>query len=255
MSLLIPTRAIVDTNANYPLGYHRGNVGGLPAVEADLIAANIKFGVTMFGILGTMITWIFEINPPVLSIPAPSLGLATATASSPPGLTATEPLTVPEPVIGDAAVKSDPLAVDGGVAHDDDGADTDETAETNSAVINDMHLLPSPGALGDGFYIGSLNPFDWLCLNIGTAGAGVWTIAWKYWDGLTWTALTLIGLKDQTAHFRTTGKKWVTFQRPGDWALNVISALNLYWVKGECTAYTSMTVQPLGTQSWIGKYT
>lgn len=193
------------------------------------------------------------IAPPSLAIPEPTISQVTEQHSSPPGKTATPSLTIPAPTVSKAAVKSDPAAVGGGIAHDDDGADTDETAETNSAAANDMHLLPSPGAVGDGFYFGLANPFDWVCLNIGTAGVGSWTITWKYWDGDTWEALTMI--QDQTNHFRAAaGKHWIHFDRPGDWALKTILALNLYWVKGEVTAYTDMTTQPLGTQAWIGRY-
>lgn len=194
------------------------------------------------------------IYPAILSIPTPSVSVAVAEDHSGGGHTAEKTLTIPVPTVDKAAVKSDPAAVGGGIAHDDDGVDTDETTETNSAAINDMHLLPDPGAVGDGFYFGLANPFDWLCLNIGTAGAGVWTITWKYWDGDTWEALTL--KYDQTDNFRAAaGKHWVHFERPGDWALKTIEALNLYWIKGEATAYSSMTTQPLGTQAWIGRYT
>lgn len=196
------------------------------------------------------------IYPSILSIPTPTIGAPTVAEDHSGGghPVAPDAFAIPVPTVGKAAVKCDPTAVGGGVAHDDDGVDTDETTETNSAAINDMHLLPDPGAVGDGFYFGLANPFDWLCLNIGTAGAGVWTITWKYWDGDTWEALTII--QNQTDHFRAAaGKHWVHFERPGDWALKTIEALNLYWIKGEATAYSSMTTQPLGTQAWIGRYT
>ena len=147
-----------------------------------------------------------------------------------------------------------PQAVGAGVAHDDDVGDTDETTETNNPTANDMHLLPSPGAVGDGFYFGLSDPFDWLCLNIGTPGEGTWTITWKYWNGITWTALTL--KYDETDHFRAAaGKHWVHLDgRPGDWATTTILTYTLYFIKGEVTSYTSMTTQPLGTQAWIGRY-
>ncbi|GAI89015.1 unnamed protein product, partial [marine sediment metagenome] len=141
------------------------------------------------------------IAPPTLQIPEPDISVAVAEDHSGGGHTADKTLTVPVPTIGKATAACSPSAVGGGVAHDDDGVDTDETTETNSAAADDMHLLPDPGAVGDGFYFGLANPFDWLCLNIGVAGAGVWTITWKYWDGDTWDALTLIGAKDETANF------------------------------------------------------
>lgn len=196
------------------------------------------------------------VAPPTLAVPIPGIGVEVTAASSPPGRTATLTLTMPAPTIGEAADICSPQAVGGGIAHDDDPpTDTDETTQTNDATANDMHLLPSPGAVGDGFYFGLSNPFDWLCLHIGTPGVGTWTITWKYWNGTTWTALTL--KYDETNHFRAAaGKRWVHLDgRPGDWALITISGINLYWIKGEVTSYTSMTTQPLGTQAWIGRYT
>ncbi|GAG29916.1 unnamed protein product, partial [marine sediment metagenome] len=50
----VPTVAITSGSNAYPQGYHVGDGGGLPAIDADLIAANIKHGVTMFGIAGRL---------------------------------------------------------------------------------------------------------------------------------------------------------------------------------------------------------
>ena len=191
---------------------------------------------------------------PTVQIPSVDISLQVAEDHSGGAHVATPPgLTIPTPTVDKAAAAVSPQAVGGGVAHDDDVGDTDETAETNNPTANDMHLLPSPGAVGDGFYLGLSSQFDWVCLNIGTPGAGVWTITYKYWNGTTWTALSL--KYDETDNFRAAaGKHWVHFVRPGDWALTTILAMNLYWIKPECTAYTSMTTQPLGTQAWVGAY-
>jgi hypothetical protein len=146
-----------------------------------------------------------------------------------------------------------PLACGGAVYHDDSPLiDTDETAQANNGTVNDIHLLPSPGAVGDGFYFGLDNPFDRVAINIGTAGAGTWTITWKYYNGITWTALTI--KTDETAHFRTLGLKGCHWVRPADWTATLIAGKNLYWVKAEITAYTNMTTQPLGNQAWLGRY-
>lgn len=48
-----PLKAIVAANDNYEAGYHKGNAGGLDAIDTDLAAANIKEAVTIFGKLGT----------------------------------------------------------------------------------------------------------------------------------------------------------------------------------------------------------
>jgi len=193
------------------------------------------------------------IYPSILAVPVPQISVAVAEDHSGGGFTADKTLAVPVPTVGETVAKTDPLAVGGGIAHDDDVGDVDETAETNSPAVNDMHLLPSPGAVGDGFYFGLNNPFDWVATLVGQAGAGTWTITWKYWNGVTWANLTM--KYNEINHWRTAGNVRAHWNRPGDWALNNILGYNLYWVKAECTAYTSMTVQPLGTQAWLGRYT
>ncbi len=49
----IPIRGIVAGNDVYMRGFHRGNPGGLDAVDTDLAVGNIKDGETIFGKLGT----------------------------------------------------------------------------------------------------------------------------------------------------------------------------------------------------------
>ena len=195
------------------------------------------------------------IAPPTLVIPAPDISVEVAAASAPPGKTIISSLTTPVPSIEVATAICSPLAVGAGIAHDDDPpTDTDETTAANNPTANDMHLLPSPAAVGDGFYFGLADLFDWVCLNIGTPGVGVWTNIWKYWNGTTWTASTI--KYDETNNFRAAaGKHWVHFVRPGDWATTTILTHTLYFIKCEVTAYTSMTTQPLGTQAWIGRWT
>jgi len=156
-------------------------------------------------------------------------------------------------VISKASFISSPLPVGGGVAHDDDLGDTDETPASNDDIVSDMHLLPSPGAVGDGFYFGLVSQWDWLCLNLGTPGVGTWTLTWKYWNGISWVALTV--RTDEINHFRAAmGKRWLIFDRPGDWALKNLAGHNLYWIKAEVTSYGSMATQPIGTRAWIGQY-
>ena len=50
--LTMPTVAIVPGSSAYPAGYHAGDGGGLSAIDADLVAANIKAGQIIFGVVG-----------------------------------------------------------------------------------------------------------------------------------------------------------------------------------------------------------
>jgi len=201
-------------------------------------------------ITGGLNRWVVA---PTKIIPIPSISRTVAENHSGGGSTSTKSASVPTPAVSEpATATASPLSVGAGIAHDDDGADTDETTATNNDTAGDMHLLPSPAAVGDGFYLGLSSQFDWAAMNIGTAGAGTWTITWKYWNGTTWTALTM--KYDETSNFRTTGLKRAHWVRPGDWATKNILGSTLYYVKAEVTAYTSMTTQPLGTRAWLGQY-
>jgi hypothetical protein len=64
----IPIVTLTDTSSVYPRGYHIGNALGLVGVEPDLIASNIRWGKTLFGILGTMVIWIYDL-PKNLTVP------------------------------------------------------------------------------------------------------------------------------------------------------------------------------------------
>lgn len=136
---------------------------------------------------------------------------------------------------------------------DDGGAFTDETTDANSAAANDVALLPATPAENDAFYIGSDAVFSQAKVNIGTAGAGTWTITWEYYDRLTsaWTALA--NVTDGTTGFTTSGTNTVTFDRPDTWGKTVVNSATYFWVRGRVSAYTSVTTQPLGTQIWAVK--
>jgi hypothetical protein len=138
----------------------------------------------------------------------------------------------------------------GGAVADDGGVQTDETAAANNPTANDMTLLPAAPAVNDAYYFGYSAPWDWLRLNIGTAGAGIWTLAWEYWNGAAWAELP--GVVDGTSHFGNSGENEVTFTRPGDWATTDVGGiLGLYWIRARVSAYSSITTQPLGSQAWI----
>jgi hypothetical protein len=208
-----------------------------------------------------------------LAIPIPAVSQVIEQASSPPGRTATPLLSAPEPSVGMATIVGSgggviampslgiPVAgmvmsevatgrgVSGAVA-DDGGVQTDETAQANSATPNDMTLLPTVPAVNDAYYFGHSALWDWLRLNIGTAGAGVWTIVWEYWNGAAWAGLP--NLSDGTSHFGNAGMNDVTFTRPGDWVVTTVGGIiGLYWIRARVSSYTLIVFQPLGTQAWI----
>lgn len=261
MSLLIPTRAIIDTSANYPQGYHRGNVDGLPAIEPDLIAANIKLGITMFGIPGEMVQWIYDLKaetgePPTLIIPAPTIGLVVAEDHSGGGHVGVPPaLAVPVPTVDKAAAATSVNAVGGAVAHDEDGVDTDETTEANEATADDMTLLQADGAILDWYALGYAGLFDGVVLNVSTVSADITLDTFEYSKGGgSWGTLTPI-IMNQLNNYETSGKVWFTFERPGDWATDTYAGIaDKYWIKFKASAIGGGFVQPKGEQAWILVY-
>jgi hypothetical protein len=161
---------------------------------------------------------------------------------------ATPSLSIPAPGVSMSEVATGQAAA--GAVAEDGGVQTDETAEADNATPNDMNLLPAVPAVNDAYYFGHSALWDWLRLNIGTAGAGVWTIVWEYWNGAIWAGLPDIG--DGTSHFGNAGTHEVAFTRPGDWAVtNVGGIAGLYWIRARVSSYTSIVTQPLGTQAWI----
>ena len=141
------------------------------------------------------------------------------------------------------------IVVSGAEAYVHTGSYTDETTAAQNATTNDMTLLPAVPAQNDAYYFGFDKLFDVMTLNIGTPGGGVWTITWEYWNGV-WTALS--GVTDGTTGFTAaSGSHDVSFTRPGDWATTVVNAITKYWIRARVSAYTSITTQPKGTQSWI----
>lgn len=143
------------------------------------------------------------------------------------------------------------MAMDAAIA-DDNGAFTDETTAANEATANDMTLLPAaPVANQDGYYFGDSAQFGRLELNIGTQGAGTWTITWQYWDGTTWAALS--GVVDDTSGFTAAaGQHTVRWDVPTDWATTTVNSQGpFYYVRARLTAFSSITTQPLGTQGWF----
>jgi len=189
-----------------------------------------------------------------LAIAIPKISLAVAEDHSGGGFTATPSLTIPEPSVSHAQTATTVNACGGAVAHDDDGADTDETTEANEATANDMTLLQADGAATDWYALGYASKFDAVCVNVGTAGADITLDTFEYSTGAgTWSTLT--PSLDLTNDWETTGKIWFTFAQPGDWATATYASIaDMYWIKFKASDTGVSYTQPLGTQAWILVY-
>ena len=180
-----------------------------------------------------------------VGISLPNVGLAMATGPG-GGVTAVGPLAVLAPSVSRILSSGNPL---GGAMADDGGIQTDETTAANNDVSNDMTLLPAAPAVGDAYYFGLGVLWDYLRLNIGTSGIGVWALAWEYWNGLTWSELP--GLNDETNAFTLSGWREVNFTRPADWAVTTVGGMSdLYWIRARVSSYDSVIEQPKGSRSF-----
>lgn len=127
----------------------------------------------------------------------------------------------------------------------------DETTDANSAGAGDVTFFPAAEAINDYFAIGFAQPFSKLVVNTtgGTQGAGG-TVAWEYWDGTAWTALS--GVTDGTTGFTAAlGTNSVTWTAPTNWATTSLNgSAQLYYIRARVTG--TYSTNPVGTQVWCG---
>lgn len=186
---------------------------------------------------------------PTLGVPQTDIELSTVmtvTGESGSGRI----LAMPDTILGIATSATAVNAVGGAISHNDDVGDTDETTEANDAVADDMTLLPADGATGDFYAFGYSAQFDGIVVNIGIAGSNI-TLACEYSRGAgVWGTLTPDF--NEIGGWNNTGKRWFTFRRPADWAIDTVGALaNLYWIRFRAQSIGAGFVQPFGTQAWI----
>jgi len=183
---------------------------------------------------------------PMLSVPEPSVSIDTETGDG-GGVTVSPSLNIPAAVVSREVATGEPV---GGAVADDGGVQTNETSAANNDTTNDMTLLPAVPAADDAYYFGHASPWDWLELRMGTAGNGIWTVVWEYWNASAWSALP--SLNDGTSGFVLSGTRQVTFTRPGDWAQTTVGGIvNLYWIRARVSGYTSIVTQPKGNRAFV----
>lgn len=134
---------------------------------------------------------------------------------------------------------------------DDSGVFTDETRQANDSRTgpgNTMTLIPtSSPASPDAFYFGHKEQFLQMDLDVLTAGVGTYTLAWEYWTGATWSALS--GLSDGTNNYKNAGSNRVSWSTPAGWTARSITnqpgPSNLYYVRARFVSGT-VTTTPVG---------
>ncbi len=127
----------------------------------------------------------------------------------------------------------------------------DETADANSATDNDWQLFPATEANDDYVAFGFTSVFPQIRFDYANGVAGtVGTVAWEYWDGAAWTALS--GVVDSTSGFTAAAADnlVVTWTVPLDWAARTIStSASLFFMRAKVT--NPYTVNPVMDQGFI----
>ncbi len=128
------------------------------------------------------------------------------------------------------------------------GTYTEETTDAASTNSSDVTFQP---AIDSMFYLGMSERFQAFNPHLSTNGAtGV--VAYEYWNGTTWTSLTLNGSVNPNLSSCTSTSVnaacGIWFNPPTDWATtNINSELtSYYYIRGRIT--TAFTTTPTGTQ-------
>lgn len=110
-------------------------------------------------------------------------------------------------------------------------------------------LFPDTEAEDDAAYFGAASPFGVLLFDIDTVATyGADSLAWEYWNGSAWTALTIVwDTTDTTANdglrsFQQDG--YVLFSAPTDWASTTVNGQAGYFVRARVIATANITQIP-----------
>lgn len=117
------------------------------------------------------------------------------------------------------------------------------------------YLFGDPPASGRIVYFGSKTTdsnvlggtFSSLVFDLTQAGDDI-TVAWEYWNGSSWTALTV---QDNTSAFHILGAKSVHWVIPATWTTTAVNGTTGYWVRARVTAIGSAPIAPIHDNRYI----
>ncbi len=121
-----------------------------------------------------------------------------------------------------------------------DAGDIDATNTVSSGAGNDVQMTT---AIGDIAYFGKTAKFDAISWAMTTNGIGG-VIAWEYWNGSSWTALSFT--TSSAPNFTASG--YGAFTAPADWATTAINGegSSFFYIRARTT--TAFTTTPVGFQ-------
>ncbi|MCK5019043.1 MAG: hypothetical protein KAS32_18425 [Candidatus Peribacteraceae bacterium] len=116
---------------------------------------------------------------------------------------------------------------------DDGGSFTDNTDEANSVGGTAFNAFAGTPAVNDALYIGYSGQFEGVRLILATDGvdAGSLAVTWEYYDGSSWTTLSVT---DGTSALTTGGD--TTFEAPTNWEKTTVNSEELYYIRCRLSA-------------------
>ncbi len=116
----------------------------------------------------------------------------------------------------------------------DTGVFTDITAAMRNPGDAPVNLLPAAEDTYDALYIGATEPFNYVNMHLVTSGtcADSAKVAWKYWNGTTWTTIVtgaVDGTNSGTGPLSQSGT--FSFTIPTDWVATTINTKLKMWIK------------------------
>lgn len=119
---------------------------------------------------------------------------------------------------------------------------TDYTENVNTTDSAQFTLFAATPATSDIVYIGSASRFLGLDVSLTTLGTGTPAITWEYWDGSTWSSLTVTEVDTDSSTFEQTGR--FTWSLPSSWTRVAVNGSNEYfYVRGRLTS--GYTIAPV----------
>ncbi len=134
------------------------------------------------------------------------------------------------------------------------------TSASNNDISDDVELMGATATVGDYVYFGADKTFDILTIKMSTAGAGVWTITWDYWDSniTSWEPLTSGDFSSVTEsnHFRVAGINDYSFTKPADWGTTEVNGSGMmYFIRAKVSGTPTISQNPIAQQIHINSET
>ncbi len=105
--------------------------------------------------------------------------------------------------------------------------------------------------VNDAVYFGrTAGPWQDILLALAVLGDWDVALAYEYWDGATWAALTL----SRDAAWTSYGASVIGFDAPVDWAATTVNSVSAYWMRLRLATLTSITTKPVSVTPRRGLY-